>query len=348
MSAAIRGLLVISAMVVAVTTITGRDTTGPGQRVLLAAHNCFPENGLWTDRISRALALRLPARMLEFDLAWRARRDGGESVVSHGVPITSDAPTFEQHFFVRLRDDLDRALAAGRRDTWPLYVVYLDFKTTEGPHLRAVWDLLGRYDRWVTTSRRGQTDAVEPLDLKPVLVLTDQADQNPTMEQRFHDALPPGASLRIFGTMQPLALPTSSTRSAAVTRFAELSMRTLAPAAGRIPGRATNFRRWVNVSWDSIELGGPLRAGTWTEKEHARLEDFVTRAHRMGLWIRVHTINGHDGGRDRGWFAGNNVGSLEEARIRWRAAIAAGADFIATDQYEELATELARASAGRR
>ena len=32
-----------------------------------------------------------------------------------------------------------------------------------------------------------------------------------------------------------------------------------------------------------------------------------------------------------------NFGSLEAVRHRWRAAIAAGVDFVATDQYEEFA-----------
>ena len=36
-----------------------------------------------------------------------------------------------------------------------------------------------------------------------------------------------------------------------------------------------------------------------------------------------------------GWTPGYNFKSLDAARTRWRAAIAAGVDFIATDQYED-------------
>jgi hypothetical protein len=36
-----------------------------------------------------------------------------------------------------------------------------------------------------------------------------------------------------------------------------------------------------------------------------------------------------------GWSPGYNFRSLDAVRIRWRAAIAAGVDFIATDQYED-------------
>ena len=40
-----------------------------------------------------------------------------------------------------------------------------------------------------------------------------------------------------------------------------------------------------------------------------------------------------------GWTTSYNVGSLEAVE-RWRAAIAAKADFIATDQYEAFAAVL--------
>jgi hypothetical protein len=56
------------------------------------------------------------------------------------------------------------------------------------------------------------------------------------------------------------------------------------------------------------------------------------------LW----TVNGHSAGDETatGWSAGYNVGSMDAARTRWRAAIAAGVDFVATDQYEEFSSEL--------
>src|SRR5262249_22950538 len=54
-----------------------------------------------------------------------------------------------------------------------------------------------------------------------------------------------------------------------------------------------------------------------------------------GLWIRFYTLNGHDP-RDAsgGWSEGYNFGSEDAARERWRAAIRAGVDFVAVDQYE--------------
>jgi hypothetical protein len=48
-------------------------------------------------------------------------------------------------------------------------------------------------------------------------------------------------------------------------------------------------------------------------------------------------LNGHSttDGRRLGLSPGYNFGSLDAVRIRWRAAIDAGVDFIATDQYED-------------
>ena len=61
----------------------------------------------------------------------------------------------------------------------------------------------------------------------------------------------------------------------------------------------------------------------------------MERAHELGLWVRFYTLNGHPAGAGLGWTESYNFGSIDAVRARWRAAIAAGVDFIATDQYEE-------------
>jgi hypothetical protein len=67
----------------------------------------------------------------------------------------------------------------------------------------------------------------------------------------------------------------------------------------------------------------------------------VRTAHDGGLWIRFYTLNGHDPADvSGGWSASYNFGSLGAARERWRAAIMAGVDFVAVDQYEEFAKTL--------
>jgi hypothetical protein len=55
--------------------------------------------------------------------------------------------------------------------------------------------------------------------------------------------------------------------------------------------------------------------------------------------MRFYTLDGFDGetGKEHGWFESYNFGSRAAAEKRWKAAIGAGVDMIATDQYEDLA-----------
>jgi hypothetical protein len=62
----------------------------------------------------------------------------------------------------------------------------------------------------------------------------------------------------------------------------------------------------------------------------------------MGYWIRFYTLDGFAPAENRGWDANYNFGSRAAVEQRWRAAIAAGVDLIATDQYEDLAAFMRR------
>jgi hypothetical protein len=181
----------------------------------------------------------------------------------------------------------------------------LDFKDSHPEHFAAIWDLLGEFDEWLTTAPRvADASRMQPLTLGPVLVLTGA---DPAQRLVFHDAVPVGSQLRLFG-----AVPAGSLT-------------------------ATNYLRWSNNPWSVIEPEGQNKAGAWTSADQARLSETVRAAHNAGLWIRFYTLNGHQAehGQRMGWTPGYNFGSLDAARIRWRAAITAGVDFIATDQYEE-------------
>jgi hypothetical protein len=68
----------------------------------------------------------------------------------------------------------------------------------------------------------------------------------------------------------------------------------------------------------------------------------VDHAHRLGFWIRFYTLDGFSAAENRGWDQGYNFGSNEAVSVRWNAAIAAGVDLIATDQFEDLAATLKR------
>lgn len=302
---------------------------GPGARTLLDAHNAYPERGAWRDRLDRALRTGVPVA-IEQDLYWSLLGAVPQVVVAHDDDALVGAPTLEAHFFARLRPIMERALREGRRDTWPLVVLNLDFKDNQPDLLDAVWDLLGTHEAWLTTAvRSADPSYLAPLQVGPLLVL---CGADTAQRRRFHDDIRPGERLRAFGAMQPTPIDGDS-REARAHRAVTLT------AAEHIPRAADNFARWVNFPWSVIEEGGQTRAGAWTAADSARLTAFVQRAHDQGYWLRFYTLDGFAPAADRGWTGSYNFGSLAAARTRWRAARAAGVDFIATDQYEAFAAD---------
>ena len=294
----------------------GADRLTPGTRVLLDAHNSYPEGGRWADRIDRALSTGLPIA-IEQDLVWfRDPRSGvPRSIVAHGEPYSGLEPSLKDYFFERIRPIVERALQENRRDDWPIITLNLDFKSDEPEHHAAVLKLLAEYQAWLCTAPRAATpEDVQPMHVGPVLVLTGEQD---AQQQDFYDTLPANGTLLLFGAVHRL------------------------PEGG--PGPKTNYRRWWNNSWTQIEPEGQPKAGAWTPEDEQRLTAAVKAAHAAGLWIRFYTLDGYDpADTSGGWGASYNFGSIEAARTRWRAAIKAGVDFVAVNQYEEFAKELHR------
>jgi len=325
-------------LLMAVASCTGAQrphSATPGARVMLDAHNAYPYNGRFGDRIDRVLATRLPVA-IEQDLVWRPGADGkpGRSIVSHGEPFDGNEPSLREYFFERIRPIVEKALREGNPADWPLITLNLDLKTNEPEHHRALWDLLGTYEPWLTTAvRTPDGSRPAPLDVKPVLVLTGESDAQAVS---FHDEIPAGARLRLFGAM-PIgpAAADAATRDRVMKQFwTDLPRMTLP--------RATNYRRWWNAPWSVVEFGGQAQAADWTPEDMARLRTLVDRAHKAGLFVRMWTVNGHPPAdeKEQGWSPGYNVGGLGAAQQRWRAAVEAGVDFIATDQYEAFAKVL--------
>lgn len=334
-------LAVPLAAVVVTTAIHGpltpaaADRLQPGSRVWLHAHNCYPEKGLWTDRLDRALAVRSSGVAIEQDVAWFVdpATGRGRSVVSHDATPDGTEPTLESYFFDRVRPLMEKALKEDRRDTWPLMVLHLDFKTNEPAHHQAIWELLGRHEAWLTTAERAADDSrVTPFSPGPLLVITEAGEHQ---VDTFHTRVPVGARLRIFGTVPPVSFPESKTAEERAKAQVTATPETL------IPSGATNYRRWTNFGWAAVEYGGQNYAGDWTKDDDQRLRALVSRAHALGLWVRFYTLNGHPKGQGKGWTESYNFGSIEAARVRMEAARDAGVEFIASDQYEDLGLVLA-------
>jgi hypothetical protein len=297
-----------------------QDAARPGARTVMDAHNCYPYFEWWSDRIDRALSAGVPLA-IEQDLAWYTDTKSGKSwsIVTHGLPGYGNEPTMKQYFFERVRPIVEEALRKGNRNQWPLITLNLDFKTEEPEHVRAVLALLSEYGDWITNARRtAQESKVEPLEVRPILVLTGESDRQ---KKVFYDEVPAGGQLLVFG--------------AAHTNEKD----PMAPPEVLEPGEVTNYRRWWNNPWNVVEQGGQTKAGQWTESDNVRLRALVEHAHRNGLWIRFYTLDGVDNKQDlscHGWFGNYNFGSLDAVQARWRAAIEAGVDYIASDQYEAL------------
>jgi hypothetical protein len=104
------------------------------------------------------------------------------------------------------------------------------------------------------------------------------------------------------------------------------------------PEKPTTYRRWWNNPWNVVEAGGQNKAGDWTPADNQRLRALIDHAHANHLWIRFYTLDGAtpDEMKQNGWFNGYNFGSLDAAKPRWHAAALDGADYIASDQYEQL------------
>jgi len=296
---------------------------------VLDAHNCYPYEGRWADRIDRALSQGFPVS-IEQDIAWAAdpATGKGRPVVSHTPKTTGSEPTLRAYFFERVRPIIEQALAAEDRSRWPLIILHFDFKSNEPQVLHAVWDLLGEYESWLTTTvKTANPSDLAPFDPKPILAITEDSD---AQEEVFLKSVPIGARLRVFGSAHTSGLNRGS-------REERAHLAATLPPETLLAQPPTNYRRWWNNSWWEVEEGGQTKAGEWTAAKQERLQALVDRAHSLGYWIRFYTLDGFRSSEDRGWDAGYNFGSRHAVLIRWRAALKAGVDFIATDQYEDLA-----------
>jgi predicted metal-dependent phosphoesterase TrpH len=302
----------------------------PGHRVLMDAHNCYPYEGRWSDRIRRALSAGTPLS-IEQDLALYRdpTRKEVRVVVSHKSEVDGTEPTLESYFFDGIRADIEQALRKGNRAQWPLVVLNLDLKSDDAKLVRATKDILTKYRDWLTTAERGNSiDTVQPLHVGPVLVLTGESD---IQRKIFFDELSPNAPVLAFGAAHHQVHDD------------------LASPEALLAQPVSNYRRWVNFAWPIVEPEGQNRASEWTPAKETRLQSLIARAHELGYWIRFYTLDGgtSEQFKENGWLDGYNLGSLDAACPRWAAAIREGADFIASDHYEQLSRLIRTQQRGR-
>jgi hypothetical protein len=279
----------------------------PGQRVLLDAHNCYPYEGKWMDRVDRALASGLPVG-IEMDLIWNTTKpESPRVVVRHGGKAKGDEPSLKEYFFEKVRPVVEKALQDTNKTQWPLITLNINDLRANAPEFyTALWNLIQNYEPWICTApKTADASQVASLDLKPILILTSDG---PQQRKVFYDSVPEGNRLFLF-------------------------------AAGNPDRKADNFRRWLNYSWKEVEPEGQSNAGDWNAEDAARLKSLVQHAHEQGYWIRFYTLDGEMPLEmaSHGWLSIYNFGSLDAVTLRWKAAKYAGVDFVASDQYSDCA-----------
>jgi hypothetical protein len=270
----------------------------------VAAHNCYPENSTSNERLVEALGLGIDN--IEIDLGWDEA--GGRLIVAHEAKPRPGVvyPEFEAYLVPALE-------ARWRMDQLGLSVLTIDWKTDDPAAVRRLNTFLDTHPDWFTSAPKTAGGRLTARRLTVVLSGSDRAKDE-------YDALvPAGGEYRAFRetVFGAGAIP-------------------LEDVAAYAPAPSTVYHRFLAFHWGHVERGGPARAGEWTDAEAARLGAVVTRAHRQGYRVRFYTLNGHTGP------PGGSYRFIDDAtaRIRWRAAEAAGADWVATDEYADIVRAL--------
>jgi hypothetical protein len=307
------GLILTGTMAAKVVT-----TYAPGSRIQILSHNAYPDHGKYADRLDRAIAAGLPM-VTEQDLAWV----DGKSLEIHGARNAGgEDPTLETYFFPKVKPIVEKALKEGNKGNWPLITLYLDIKNDPPEHLAAISQVLDKYASWLTTAvKTDDINKQSPLELKPMMVLVEDK-QNDIKQKFFYDDVPVGGN--------PNKLPRD--RKAEAIAF----LSTLTPEQ-LVPHKADNYHRWFGTNWAFVEKGGETGAGDWSPEAEAKLKNFVTYGHRLGYFVGFYCLDGYTEAENNGWDKDYNFGSKDKVMPRWKAAVSARADFISTDQMEDLA-----------
>lgn len=311
-----------------VSSFASAQKFAPGARTLLDAHNCYPYDGEYVDRIDRALATGTPVA-IEQDLVWYDDPETGRkrSIVSHGKPFSGEEPSIENHFFERIRPIMEAAIKSGDKSDWPLITLNVDYKSSDMAHVEDNYRVFSQYADWMTYAIRTDTpEKAEPLTVGPLLVLLGSGPNKRTV---FHDNISVGGKIIAFG-----AVSLNRVDKEGLSRREATELDSTIDQDQLLDTPASNYYRWWNDSWYRIESGGASRSRDWTKTDQKRLKTIVKHAHKLGYWLRLYTLNGHTAEESQGWFGNYNFGSLDDAKLRWKAAHKTGVDFVATDMYE--------------
>ena len=243
--------IVFTSLMLATAAFAQRATFAPGARTIMLAHNAYPDHGKYEDRLDRALSSGQPFAVEE-DLAWT----DGQSLLIHGAKnVSGGDPTLDSYFFPKVRPIIEKALKDGNKGNWPLITLYLDIKNDPSEHLEAISKVLDKYSAWLTTAVK--TDdilTVAPLDVKPMMVLVEDKQNDINKQQIFYDRVPVGGKIRVFGSVPKL----DPNPGRQLPKQEAVDRQYLAQPDDLIQGKVDNYHRWIGIDWAYIEKGGRI------------------------------------------------------------------------------------------
>jgi hypothetical protein len=283
-----------------------------GSRALcppVAAHNCYDYVGKSNARFVEAL--KLGVDNIEIDLGWDEA--GKRLIVGHDA-----APRRSREYA-----DFETYVVPALEAHWqshPDYgvpsVLTIDWKTSRAEAVEHFKAFLDGHADWFSCAPKAQES---PLTKRRITVCFTGSDE---AKAHYDNLVPAGGVYRAF-------------------RDRVFGANDYFPnVEDYVPKPASAHFRFLTFHWAVVEPNGPPRAGEWTKAKEHRLLALVALAHKRGFRVRFYCLN-----------AKRSVFGLayafpdpDSARLRWRAAAEVGADWIATDDYADIMTELRPAS----
>jgi hypothetical protein len=268
----------------------------------ISAHNCYPVDGLGSNRLAEALALGIDN--IEIDLGWDAEKK--RLIVSHDVSPKAgvEYPTFEA--FIR------PVLEAPSRPDGAPSVLTLDWKTDDPDAVAILRAFLDAHADLLSSAPKSEPS---PLTVRKLTVCFTGSAKAKAI---YDDLIPRSGIYRAFADV----VHSRGSYRDDPTSYAKES--------------ASAYHRFLTFDWSTVESGGPPLARDWTADEAARLKAIVASAHDKGYRVRFYCLNT----RGPVLSANYRFRNPDDARLRWNAAADAGADWIASDDYREIVSEM--------
>jgi len=275
----------------------------PPRTLPASAHNCYPSRSESNARLVEALNLGIDN--IEIDLGWDER--AGTLIVGHDVAPREGVvyPEFEAYLVPAIE-----AYWRKYPDAFAPSVLTIDWKTAKPEALAKFKAFLDAHADWFSSAPKAEKSALTTRRLTVCFTGSDSA------KDLYDSMIPPGGTYRAF-------------RDKVFGQGGKFEL----DAAAYIPGKSTAYHRFLTFHWGVVEQGGPALAKDWTSEDSKRLSKLVARAHEQGFRVRFYCLNGHTGTLLSGYQFVND----DAAITRWKEARKAEVDWIASDEYQEIA-----------